>query len=156
MMEILDNFSFTVNLQWSTAASQQETSWLEDQLVPFCVGFTCSQCVCLGFLWVLPLPKNMHIRLTLIWTGNLSRAYPASRPILAVTQLLKQQRINSSHNYSPPNFLFNYYYIKKIEQDICISDVILLYWRRSCEMIGWGNEIRIQKYFCKEKTFLWT
>ena len=49
----------------STVASQQEGSWFESQLGPFCVVFACSPCVCVASLsgYFLPLSKNMHVRL---------------------------------------------------------------------------------------------
>ena len=45
-------------------ASQQECSWFEPQLGPFCVEFACSPCACVSFLQVLQLPPtDMHARL---------------------------------------------------------------------------------------------
>ena len=46
--------------------SQQEGSWFESQLGPFCVEFACSPRVCIGsfqLLWLPPTTQNMHVRL---------------------------------------------------------------------------------------------
>jgi len=45
----------------STVASQWAGSRFDSQLRPFCVEFACSPRVCVGSL--LPLSKNMHVRL---------------------------------------------------------------------------------------------
>jgi len=45
----------------STVASQQEGSWFESQLGPFCVEFACSPHVCMGSLqvpWLPPTTQN--------------------------------------------------------------------------------------------------
>jgi len=45
----------------STISSQQESSWFEFQLGPFCVEFACFLRVCVGSLWVLRLPGYVSL-----------------------------------------------------------------------------------------------
>ena len=42
----------------SAVISQQDGSWFESQLGPFCVEFACSPRVCVASLWTLQLPPT--------------------------------------------------------------------------------------------------
>ena len=44
----------------NTTTSEQEGSWFESQLGPFCLEFVCSPRVCVGFSHP---PKHIHVKL---------------------------------------------------------------------------------------------